>query len=181
MSPRLRATGTHRGQAASSQAGHLLPPHPKQQNRHRERVPASTCPPRAIQWHSAQAECVQEVAGHTRHGDIGCWQCFGDSPSASILQPRRSSHLEEAMVGHVSMSSWLHSSGTAPGNAGAPRTPPEPAQRSTEAPAATGTPQCPQFRTGLALNSKLSSNCHTGSLPRPEQPARQQDCPQQSQ
>lgn len=33
----------------------------------------------------------------------------------------------------------------------------------------------------MAPNSKLSSNSHTSSLPRPEQPAQQQDCLRQSQ
>lgn len=62
--------------------------------------------PRAIQSCSGQAECVREVAGHAQHRDIGCWQWFGDSHSASIPQPRRSCHPKEAVDGaHLHV--WL--------------------------------------------------------------------------
>lgn len=121
-----------------------LPPHPERQNRHRERVPASVCHPRA----QGHAECVQ--AGRTWHGDIGCWQWFGDSPSASPGGAATSKR-----------SGW----GTSPCPAGS--TPAgqcwemlehhghhwEQHQTSTKASTATGTPQCPQLRTELVLNS----------------------------
>lgn len=113
-----------------------------------------------------------------QHRDIGCWQWFGDGPSASVPQPSRSR-------GH----GW----GTSPCAAGSRAAGQRRArlerhghlqnqhQTSTEAPAATGAPQCPRCRAELAQNSRLSSNSHTSSLPGPEQPAWQQDSPRQSQ
>lgn len=125
-----------------------LPPHTEQQNRQRERVPASVCHPRVIQSHPGQAECVQ--AGHTRRGDTGCWQCFGDSPSASPGGAATSKR-----------SGW----GTSPCAAASTTVGQcwemlehhghhwEQHQTSTKASTATGAPQCPQLRTELALNS----------------------------
>lgn len=85
---------------SSLQPGWPPPPaSPKAPRQAWGKVPATPCQPRAIQSHSGQAKCVREVAGHTRHRDIGCWQWFGDSHSASIPQPRRSSHPKEAVDG----------------------------------------------------------------------------------
>lgn len=98
---------------------HHLPPHPEQQNRPRERVSVSKCHPRAIQRHPGQAE---RDRSHTARGHwlpaVVWGQPLCQHPTATSKRP---------WMGHISTSSWLHHSRTAPGNARAPQTPPEPA------------------------------------------------------
>lgn len=89
------------------------------------------CHLRAIQRHSAQAECVREVAGHTQHGDIDCWQCSGDSLSASSPGGAATS---KRWVGHISTAAGQRHGHHRNWH-----------QISTEAPTATGTPQCPSL------------------------------------
>lgn len=94
----------HHGQAASSQASHHLPPHPEQQNRHRERIPASMCHPRAMQSLSGQGECVREVTRGT--GTLAAGSGLGTAPLAASCSQEE----QRPWVGQVSMCSWLQSS-----------------------------------------------------------------------
>ena len=196
--PRVPTASGHRGclQAAlpSARTGRCLPPHPRAVKRRRGEGPFAHAPPRGRSKPlKLSRACPGGGWAHTAQGNrpaAAGGQHFGNSPSASIPRPRRSSHPpKRRRMGHVSMSSRLS---LAPGwwegagkrSSAACTTSLNQHQTSTEAPAATVTSQCSQFGTLLrtmALNSQLSGVSHTSSLPGPEEAARHQDRLRQSQ